>query len=261
MSEKVFREIKNVMSVISMLQLREKTFREELEFFNLKWEKESQESAKSFYFMALKRLEHEVGFLCIDTYSLYQGIENKKSLYSKIVKDNGRLLSKIDKTPSNRNTFKFLGICQSNGKMRPFTLEEENNFINQVEEEAYKSRERLKRDSGITSYKHNDLDEWKNTILDRKILSELTKYRQEFAHRLDSLDNLKQELEVIKPQCIEKMLDIVSELLNSYYKCFQNILGYTKSQDYLGVQGLKYDSLSRLKLADSIINTRKNAEQ
>lgn len=33
MSEQVFQEIKNVISVLSLLQLREKTFREELEFF------------------------------------------------------------------------------------------------------------------------------------------------------------------------------------------------------------------------------------
>ncbi|MEM8723260.1 MAG: hypothetical protein AAGE84_28905 [Cyanobacteria bacterium P01_G01_bin.39] len=77
MSEEVFREIKDVISVISLLQLREKTFREELEFFNLKWKKVSQEHASSLYVGALKRLENEVGFLCVDTYSLYQGIEKR----------------------------------------------------------------------------------------------------------------------------------------------------------------------------------------
>ena len=40
MSEQVFEEIKNAINVISMLQLKEKTFREELEFLNLKWKKD-----------------------------------------------------------------------------------------------------------------------------------------------------------------------------------------------------------------------------
>ncbi|MEM8723259.1 MAG: hypothetical protein AAGE84_28900 [Cyanobacteria bacterium P01_G01_bin.39] len=144
--------------------------------------------------------------------------------------------------------------------MRPFTREEEDNFIKKREAEAYRSREALKKDSGITSYKHDDLDEWKNKILslDDGILSQLAQYRKEFAHRLDSLDNLKRELDVRQPQDIEEMLNTVSAALNSYYECFQNILGYTTSQHYLGVKGLMYDSLSRLKLADHILRKRKS---
>lgn len=257
MSEEVFQEIKNAMSVISMLQIREKTFRDELDFFNRKWKKVSPECAKTLYFAAFKRLEHEVGFLCVDTYSLYEGIEKRKSLYCQIIKNNGRLLSKTDKTPSDRNTFEFLGFIDSNLEERPFTLEEKNDFIKKYEEEAYKSREALKRDSGIISHKHNDLDEWKNKILDDEILSQLDKYRNEFAHRLDSLDNLKRELQNRQPKDIEEILNIINTALNSYYKCFQNILVYTQSQQYLGVKGLKYDSLSRLKLAESIINEEK----
>lgn len=260
MSEEVFEEIKNAMSVISRLQIKEKTFRDELEFFNRNWKKVSQECAKTLYVGALKRLEDEVGSLCIVTYSLYQGIEKKKSLYSKIIKQNGKLLSKTDKTPSDRNTYHFLGVFKSNGEMRPFTLEEENNLIEECEEEAYKSREALKRDSGITSHKHIDLDEWKNKILDDKILSQLAQYRKEFAHPLDSLDNLKRELQIRQPKDIEEILNTVNTVLNSYYKCFQNILGYTKSEHYSGVTGLEYDSLSRLKLADSIIEKEKAAD-
>jgi hypothetical protein len=250
--EEVFSKIKHAMSVISMLKLREETFREELDFFNLKWKTVCKEYSSSLYVGALKRLENEVGFLCVDTYSLYQGIEKKKSLYSKIIQQNGKLLSKTDKTPSDRNRSEFLGCFNSDEEMRPFTMEEENDLLEKMDEEACKSREALKKDSGITSHQHNDLDEWMNKVLDDKIFIQLQKYRKEFAHRLDSLDNLQRELEIRQPQDIQEMIDTVSVALNSYYKCFQDILGYTRSQHYLGVKGLRYDSLSRLKLADSI---------
>ena len=93
--------------------------------------------------------------------------------------------------------------------------------------------------------------------MDDEILSQLNKYRKEFAHRLDSLDNLKRELDNRQPQDIEEMLDTVSKALNSYYECFQNILGYTKSEHFLGITGLEYDSLSRLELAESILRRKK----
>ena len=53
------------------------------------------------------------------------------------------------------------------------------------------------------------------------------------------------------------MLNTVSTALDSYYKCFQDILKYTKSQHCLGVRGLQYDSPSRLQLADSILKRKK----
>ena len=218
MSEEVFEEIKNVMNVISMLQLREKTFRKELEFFNQNYKTTDRQCAVLLYIMALKRLEHEVEFLCIDTYSLHQGIEKKKSLYSKVIKQNGKLLSKIDKTPSERNTFTSLGTIGSDGIKRPFSSEEENDFIEQFEQEAYNSRKELRNNSGITSHKHDDLDEWINKIIDDETLSQLAQYRKEFAHRLDSLENSKRELPNREPHShsIEKMLDIVSIVLTKY---------------------------------------------
>lgn len=257
MSEEVFQEIKNVINVISILQLREKTFREELDFFNQNYNKQDRKCSKSLYLGALKRLEHEVEFLCVDVYSLYQGIEKKKSLYSKVIKQHGKILSKTDQTPRDKNTYSFLGIIGSEGIKREFNSEKENYFIEKFEQKAYNSREKLKQQSGITSHKHEDLDQWVNKILDDEILSKLSQYRKEFAHRLDSLENLKRELEFRHPQSIEEMLDIVSVALNKYSECFQTILGYTKSQRYLGIKGIKYDSLSRLKLEYSIIRQRK----
>lgn len=188
---------------------------------------------------------------------MHQGIEKKKSLYSKVIKQNGKLLSKIDKTPRDRNTFTFLYTIGSDGIKRLFSSEEENNFIEQFEQKAYNSRKELRNNSGITSHKHDDLDEWINKIIDDETLSQLDRYRNEFAHRLDSLENLKRELQIRQPQSIEQMLNIVSKVLVKYNECFQTILGYTKSQHYLGVKRLKYDSLSRLKLANSIIKRKK----
>lgn len=257
MSEEVFQEIKNVINVISILQLREKTFREELDFFNQNYNKQDRECSQLLYRVALKRLENEVGFLCVDVYSLYQGIEKKKSLYSKVIKQHGKILSKTDRTPRDRNTYSFLGTIDSEEIKREFTSEEENDFIKRLEQEAYNSREKLKLESGITSHKHEDLDQWVNKILDDETLLKLSQYRKEFAHRLDSLENLKRELQFRDPQSIQEMLNIVSVALNKYSKCFQTILGYTKSQQYSGIKGIKYDSLSRLKLADKIIRQRK----
>ncbi|MDJ0727732.1 MAG: hypothetical protein QNJ38_21735 [Prochloraceae cyanobacterium] len=177
MSEEVFKEIKNVINVISILRIREKTFREELEFFNQNYKKTYLEYPASLYEGALKRLENEVGFLCIDTYSLHQGIEKKKSLYSKVIKQNGKLLSKIDETPSDRNTFTFLGILGFDGVKKPFSPEEENDFIEQFEQKAYNSRKKLRNNSGITSHKHDDLDEWINKIIDDETLSQLAQYQ------------------------------------------------------------------------------------
>lgn len=41
--EMVFKEIKTVISVISLLQAREKSFRNELSFFKQRWQEVSQE--------------------------------------------------------------------------------------------------------------------------------------------------------------------------------------------------------------------------
>jgi hypothetical protein len=192
----------------------------------------------------LKRLEHEVGFLCIDTYSLHQGIEKQKSLYTKIIKNNGKILSKVDKPHINdvQESYEFISM----GKL-PFTEEEKNIYIKKREKEKYKQRSESRDLDGITSSDHSKLDEWVNQIVDKDVLSKLEKYRQEFAHRLDSLDNLKRELSCKTPECIDEMLNVALEVLTKYEQSLQNILGYTQSQHFLGITNFYYVSLSQLK--------------
>jgi hypothetical protein len=85
MNEEVFKEIKSVINVISILQSRENALRKELEFFKRKWNSlsASEEAYNKLLAGASKRLEHEAMFLCIEVYSLYEGIEKKSSLRSK----------------------------------------------------------------------------------------------------------------------------------------------------------------------------------
>ena len=196
--------------------------------------------------------------MCVDTYSLYQGIAKKKSLYAKVIKQNGKLLSKIDKTPSYRDTYTSSYIVSSDGRKRPLTQDKKNHLNNRSERKANESGEALKQNYGITSHKHDDLDKWISKIPDDGILPKLEQYRNEFAHRLDSLENSKRELQNRQPQNIEEMLDTISEVLNSYFQCFQNLLSYTTSQHYMGIEGLRYDSLYRLKLADNLFRTEKS---
>jgi hypothetical protein len=254
MDKDVFTEIESVINTISILQSRESALREDLEFFKQKWKDAAEEACKMLYIGAFKRLEHESMFLCIEVYSLHQGIEKQRSLYSKVIKQNGKLLSKVDKSPGDEGTYMFLGVIGSHGK-RNFTTEEKNNLIDEVEKEAYKSRKKLRDNFGITSHKHNEIDEWLNQILDNDVLAKIAQYRKEFAHRLDSLDNLKSELDIGSPDGVEQILDVVSIVLNTYNCCLQNILVYTRSELFLGVENFKYDSLSRLKLAESLIES------
>ncbi|MEN9520464.1 MAG: hypothetical protein RLZZ381_3052 [Cyanobacteriota bacterium] len=242
MSKEVFDEIKSVIATISILKYREKTFREELDFFNQKGNLQKDPCAM-LYSGGLKRLEHEVGFLCVDTYSLHEGIEKKRSLYARVIKNNGKTLSKVDK-PNINDVKENYDISMVN---RPCTEEEKNTLIEMSEKENYEQRKQSRDLDGITSSEHSKLDEWVNQILDKEVLSELENYRNEFAHRLDSLDNLKRELLDGNPKCIHKMLDVVLKVLTEYEQSLQNILGYTKSLHCFGITNFHYDSLSRLK--------------
>jgi hypothetical protein len=244
MSKEVFDEIKSVITTISILKSREKTFREELDFFNQKSNLQKDPCAM-LYFGGLKRLEHEVGFLCIDTYSLHEGIAKKRSLYARVIKNNGKTLSKVYK-PNINDVRENYDISMVD---RPCTEEEKNTFIKMREKENYELRKQSRDLVGITSSEHSNIDERANQILDERVLSELENYRNEFAHRLDSLDNLKRELPCRKPKpkCIQKMLDVVLKVLTEHEQDLQNILSHTNCPVYLAKPNFHYDSLSRLK--------------
>ncbi len=258
MIEDVFKEITSAFAVLSMLQARQKALRKDLEFFRESSEEATQEVHESLLFGAYKRLEHEVMFLCVDAYSLHQGISKKRSLYSKVIRQNGKLLSKVDKTPRDRNAYMFLGVIGENGKVDT-TSEWEDQLIQGMEKKAYEDRKKTRDDFGISSQKHNEIDEWLDRILDKDIESRLNSYRDEFAHRLDSLEKMMLEIKAVnKPDALEHMLDTVLSALNAYQHALQKILLYTKSLQYQGVGNFEYGSLSRLKLANRYSKYRAN---
>jgi hypothetical protein len=248
MNEEVFQEIRSVINTISILQSRESKFRQELDFFNQTWKDVSEEACKILFIGAFKRLEHEVMFLCIEVYSLHEGIAKKSSLYSKVIRQNGKLLSQVDKTRGDEHSYQCLGIIGSHGK-RDCITEDKNDIIQEIQKKEYESRKKIRDDFGITSHNHDEINKWFNQVLDEDILSELHEYRKKFAHRLDNLENLKLEQNIGSPDNVEEILDVVSTVLDKYKCCFQDIIGYTRSELFLGIENFEYDSLSRLKLA------------
>lgn len=98
------QHIKKTLQVISLFEIRCQKLREELEFFN-KYKKRSK------CIGSLIRLNHEVMYLCVDTYSLHEGVSKKRSLYSKIIKDKAAFFSKVDKREhTNPDGFTHLGV-------------------------------------------------------------------------------------------------------------------------------------------------------
>jgi hypothetical protein len=253
MSEEIFSEIKDVINVISILQSREETLRHELDFFNQRWEDASKETRRVLYIGAAKRLEHEAMFLCIEVDSLHKGIEKKSSLYSKVIKRNGKLLSRVDKTPMSEDSIMWIGVINSGEEIQEFSAEEKIHFTKGINERAYTSRKEVRDAYGITSHKHDELDDWVSQLSDSDVLSRLADYRDKFAHRLDSLEKLKSELAPVSIVEVKQMLDVVSSVLNIYKSWLEKILLYTTSELHMGVTNFMYDSLSRLELAERYI--------
>lgn len=246
MSEEAIREIKDVITILLIFKARNKKLSEELRFLKYNWEKARK---NSIFLGAAKRLEHEVMFLCIEAYSLHQGIEKKRSLYSKIIKQNGKSLSKVDKSSAEKNSFIWLGI-ESEDKALDFTSEEKESLMKAWNERAYNERQKVRDGFGIASQNHDDLDEWLSHILDDDTLLKLGSYRDRFAHRLDSLKNLKMELKAIHPDGLAEILSTVEIVLDAYICCFRKMILYTTSEHFSGMSNFCYESLSRIMSAD-----------
>jgi hypothetical protein len=240
MEEPILAEVKDVINVITIFQPRVAALRKDLQFL-------LENADKPIGIGALKRLEHEVMFLCIDAYSLHQGISKKRSLYSKIIKQNTKTFLKVDRRPTHDSTNVIhLGYAEEGG-IRKATPDEVENLVKASNQEAVSSRNALQKEVGIQSQKSSEMDDWINSVVDEDILAKLSEYRTRFAHRLDSLDNLKQELEVHHPQSLQEMLSVVAVVLEQYKSCFQKILKYTTSIYYAGSSGFEYDSLARIR--------------
>jgi hypothetical protein len=238
--DEAIEQIKKTIDVLSFFEMRNQKLREELDFF-----KELDNNL--MHVGAWIRLNHEVMYLCVDTYSLHQGISLKKSLYKRIIRNNGSTLSKVDKTEYYKaEDIIHLGCITSSGK-REATYEEKVEAAQYANKEGLQARKSLQQSSGITSSKDCDLDQWLESIQDEGLVQELNNFRQEFAHRLDSLDNIDRELKLPSFEDINQRLSVVSKVLGNYKQRLLDILVYATSVHHGGYAGIEYDSISRLK--------------
>jgi hypothetical protein len=238
--DEVIEQIKKTIRILSFFEMRNKKLREELDFFK-------ELDNKSMHVGAFLRLNHEVMYLCVDAYSLHEGISKKKSLYSKIIKNNASALSRVDKTEyytaENIMNLEYF----SSSEKREATDEEKSQLAKKINQISLQKNKELKQNSGITSSKDCDLDQWLESIQDEGLVQELNSFRQEFAHRLDSLDNIDRELKPPSYKDIDQRLSVVSKVIENYKQRLQDILVYTNSDFYIGYAVIKYDSISRLK--------------
>lgn len=241
--EILIEQLKQVLNVISFFQIREQTLRKELEFYINK-----QDYICEIDFCALKRLEHEIMFLSVDAYSLHQGISKQKSFLKNTVQNYGRQFTKVDKRDTfNDDNVIFLGVVDSDDEPpRSPTEEEKNDFIRESNKEAIQSRKKLKEKVGIKSHEHKDIGKWNNENFDENNdndIKNLSKYRKEFAHRLDSFDKLLNELKVYQPQELLKILNVVQTVLKKYQDNLHDILLYMTSIDFMGIKKFQYNSM------------------
>lgn len=233
--------ISDTLRVISFCQMRTKTLENELQFSFHKLPN------KEMHIGAFIRLKHEVMHLCIDVYSLHQGISKKKSLYRSIIMQNAKQLGKVDKTGFDLENIIDGGVFEADGSSRKSTQKELEEFKKIIDAEGLENRKKARDLAGIKSSKHKDLNSWLQENQDIEAIEKLEKYRKKFAHRLDSLENLKTELSSISYEDLKSCLNTVSSVLDSYHEILKNIIFYTTSSDYRGLAGIKYDCISRLK--------------
>ncbi|TVQ41950.1 MAG: hypothetical protein EA365_16295 [Gloeocapsa sp. DLM2.Bin57] len=238
-------EIKLVLRVLFNLQERQKQLQAELDFYNAYAPDANYIKEQRSFFEGLRRLDHEVMFLCIDTYSLYEGIQKQKSLITKTIKNNGKVLSEVSKVD---DTIICAGIIDENGNKRKPNPEEEKFIAEKVREDLFNKRKKARDTYGITSPKHEDIEKWNQSILDKDTLEQLENYRNEFSHRLNTLERIKIEADINnnKFHTIKDRLILVKTLLDKYQLHFKSILLSTKAEYHLPAM-IGYDSLSRIK--------------
>jgi hypothetical protein len=238
--DEIIEQIKKTIDVLSFFEMRNKKLREELDFFK-------ELDNNMIHVGAWIRLNHEVMYLCVDAYSLHQGISLKKSLYKRIIRNNGSILSKVDKTEHYKaEDIIHLG-CFTSSEKREATDKEKIEAAKYTNQEGLQARKSLQQSSGITSSSDCDLDQWLESIQDKELVQKLHDFRQEFAHRLDSLDNMDRELTLPAYEDIDQRLSVVSKVLGNYKQRLLDILVYATSVHHGGYAGIEYDSISRLK--------------
>lgn len=246
MDKLAVEELNKTIRVLSFLQIREKALREDL-LFSLNNYSSAPEDDVS-WLGPVKRLEHEILFLCVDVYSLHKGISKKSSLFSKIIKNKGKEFLKVDNSKTWGSESINIRVIGS-GSTREGTPEEIADHLEALNKIAFEDRKALKEEVGLTSHQHSDMDDWMDTLFDKNLIEKLSGYRKEGAHRFNTLDNLERELQIIQPEGLEARLDVVAEVLERYQSCLQKILIYTTSVAHEGISqcDLRYDSLLRIK--------------
>ncbi len=196
--------------------------------------------SQELYLSALRRLGHEVMFLTIETFSLHEGIAKKNSLLSSSIRDSGVLLTKVDKSDSvSTSNFTYLGDPDNQGEV--------DSIIRVLNKKHIDVRKNLKKESGIKSKKHEDIDEWMNSIANNEEIKKLEKLRHDFAHSLDDIEKIENGTSFFNAQYIEKILITIGSILDSYKKRLNELLTYTCSTYHDEIVGGYYDSFSRLK--------------
>lgn len=247
MDESIINELKMVQNIIEITRCRARALKDDVDYVVSNSNIFSQLAGG---LGAYKRLEHEVMFLCVDTYSLHEGLSKRKSFYSKIIKHHGRQFTKIDKSQTvMRGTFIGIGVIGDEA-IEEFNDEETDFLLDSLNKRALASRREAQRRVGISSHRHPELDQWIDSLIDKSLIEKLASYRKEFAHRFDSLDNLKRELQNVSTvKRLNAMIDVVTEILESYSSCINNIFAYAASTQY-EVSGFRYSSISAIRQFD-----------
>jgi hypothetical protein len=232
-------EIKDVIDLICIFQARAQALVEDFNFFKNELKANCP---------GLKRLEHEVMFLCIDMDALHKGLicENR-SFYSRVILLHGEQLSKVDKnsTFDTCNTRNFM-----NDDAYCLSLEELQEMAKESSQETLQARKNLKKESGVPSKNHKMIsEEWRESFLKQTedYISKISALRDVFAHRTWELPRF-QESYMVDLKRISEILECSDQLLKIYKDRFQVILGYCNSESYES-GSYSYDSLSRIREA------------
>lgn len=256
--------LKKSVNIITLLECRVEEFNKELIFYmnqtqelnqsrSLMEQEKSVVSTEELLYSALRRLDHEIMFLCIETFSLYQGLLEQKSLFSKFITAFGKDILSINKTPVDRNFCIFIDDDNwEEEEKKAFTEAEDKRYLEMRKE--FRNAQGLKLD---TQQKlGNVLELWKESFIEPEIIQQLKTYRGEFAHRLDSFAKLDQEYTVTNPSSLQARINCVSYVLEQSKQKIQKLISHLSLEHYEGITGFYYDSMSRLKLLKELENDK-----
>jgi len=232
-------EIKDVIDLICIFQARTQALAEDFNFFKNELKANCP---------GLKRLEHEVMFLCIDMDALHKDlICVNHSFFSRVIKQHGKQLSRVDKNPTfnSGNTRNFM-----NDDIYRLSPEQLRKMAQEDSQEALEEREKLKSNRGLPSSNHDMIREkWRESFLKEteEYIGKISKLRDVFAHRTWQLPR-REESYIVDLNRISEVLRCTDQLLKIYKDRFQVILSYCNSESYES-GSYSYDSLSRIREA------------